>query len=48
MPFSERMQVTAEIGEQDVLAELFQRRAGVTRQPILDDFFLGFHIFSQI
>jgi hypothetical protein len=26
-----------------VLAEILQRRAGIARQPVIDDIFLGFH-----
>src|SRR4249919_234993 len=37
------VQVAAEIGQQDVLAELLQRNAGVTRQPVADDLFFVLH-----
>jgi hypothetical protein len=36
-------EIVAEIGEQDVLAELVQRHTGVTRQPVFDDLGLVFH-----
>ena len=39
----EDVHVPAEIGEQDVFAELVQRNAGVARQPVVDDLFLVFH-----
>src|SRR5690606_27457180 len=34
---------TAEVGEQDMLAESVQGDAGVARQPVLDDLFLFLH-----
>ncbi len=35
--------VAAEVGQQDVFAELVQGHAGVARQPVVDDLFLVFH-----
>ncbi|KAG0942691.1 hypothetical protein G6F31_014830 [Rhizopus arrhizus] len=37
------MQVAAEVGQQDVLAELVQGHAGIARQPVVDDFLLALH-----
>ena len=39
----EHLDVVGEIGEQDVLAELVERPAGVAGQPIFDDVGFGFH-----
>src|SRR3546814_2999351 len=43
VPLREQLHVVTEIGQEDVLAELFERRAGVAWQPVGDDFLLAFH-----
>jgi hypothetical protein len=43
----EGIEVAAEIGQQDVFAEVFQGQAGVTRQPVADDLVLVLHPFPS-
>src|SRR3546814_2420734 len=47
VPLREQLHVVTEIGQEDVLAELFERRAGVAWQPVGDDFLLAFHDRSE-
>ncbi len=44
----EHVHVIAKIDQQDILTEFFERCAGVSRQPVGDDFFFCFHIASHI
>jgi hypothetical protein len=44
----EDVEVVAEVGQQDVLAESVQRHAGVARQPVLDDFLFFFHLLLPL
>jgi len=43
VPLGEHLHVVGEIDEQDVLAEVLERRARVAREPVSDDVSLGFH-----
>jgi len=40
---NEDVYVMSEIGQQNVLAKLLHRRAGITRQPVAHDLFFCFH-----
>ena len=43
MPLGEHLDVVIEIDEQDVFAEVLERRARVAREPIGDDVSFRFH-----
>lgn len=43
MPFGEEVHVVSEIRQQNMLAELLHRRAGIARQPVGDDLLLVLH-----
>ena len=43
VPLGEDVDVVAEIGQQDVLAELVERGPGIARQPVADDVVLFLH-----
>ncbi len=42
----EHVHIIVEVDQQDVFTKFFQRHAGVTRQPVVDDFILGFHLLT--
>ena len=47
VPLGEQADVVVEIDQQDVLAELLERRAGVARQPVGNDLGFGFHAVAR-
>jgi hypothetical protein len=44
MPVGEKIEVMAEVGQQDVLAEFVQGLAGIPRQPVVYDLFFRLHV----
>ena len=44
----EHVEITAEIGQQDMLPEFVQRHSGVSRQPVGDDFLFLFHLLLPL
>jgi hypothetical protein len=44
VPVREKVDIVVEIGKQNVLSEIFQFFASISRQPVLNDLFFTFHL----